>query len=309
MKPIQFLFHTFTLLLLLTLISQPMVMAQKGKEKTQAQQDDDLIKQYLKKNKLSKKFKKTETGLYYHIEQKGQGKQADANSKLKVHYKGTLLDGTVFDSSYDRGRPIEFTLNMVVKGWREGLVMFSEGTKGTLLIPSELAYGQRAMGDKIQANAVLRFDLELLEVMENTPPEEKQAIKPASGQEQETVIRAYLDNSDLKGKAQKTESGLYYYIETEGAGKQPDINSTVTVHYKGTLLDGTKFDSSYDRSEPISFPLQGVIKGWQEGIPYFKEGGKGTLIIPAALAYGSKAIGPIPANSVLRFDIELLEVK
>jgi len=311
MKSEQLLSFLLAIFMLLATFSPQQVFAQKGKEKTQAEIDNDLIKNYLKKNKLTKKFTKTETGLYYHIEQKGEGKPADADKKFKVHYKGSLLDGTVFDSSYDRGRAIEFTLSMVVKGWREGLMFFNEGTKGTLLIPSELAYRQRAMGDNIPANSVLRFDLELLELMDNPQPVAKKAeeTQPADRREQEAAILAYLDKSDIKGKALRTESGLYYYIENEGTGKNPDINSTVKVHYKGSLLDGKVFDSSYDRNEPLSFPLNGVIKGWQEGIPLFKEGGKGVLIIPAALAYGSRTMGPIPGNSILRFDVELLEVK
>ncbi|HRI28070.1 MAG TPA: FKBP-type peptidyl-prolyl cis-trans isomerase [Chitinophagales bacterium] len=307
MKHLTFL--SFIALLFILSTASPALAQKNQKGKEQAQKDDKLIKKYLKQNKLTKKFTKTQSGLYYHIEQKGQGKPADDKSRLKVHYKGTLLNGTVFDSSYDRGKPIEFTVNMVVKGWREGLMFFNEGTKGTLLIPSELAYGERAMGDKIQPNSVLRFDMELLEVLPNTPPNEQNSAITISREQEENNIKAYLEKEGLIEKAQKTESGVYYIIETKGNGNHPTLASTVKVHYKGTLLNGTVFDSSYDRNQPISFPLQGVIKGWQDGIPKLSEGGKGTLVIPSQLAYGARAVSSIPANSILRFDVELLEVQ
>ena len=102
---------------------------------------------------------------------------------------------------------------------------------------------------------------------------------------------------------------MYYVIEKEGSGKHPTINDKVTVHYEGTFLDGKKFDSSYDRGETITFPLKGVIKGWQEGIPLFKEGGKGLLIIPPDMAYGNKKIPGIPPNSVLVFKVELFKIE
>ncbi len=113
-------------------------------------------------------------------------------------------------------------------------------------------------------------------------------------------------------KARKTASGLYILVEKEGTGAQAVNGKTVSVHYTGTLADGKKFDSSYDRNQPISFVLgQGqVIKGWDEGIATMKVGGKAKLIIPASLGYGSAgAGGVIPPNATLIFDTELVEVK
>lgn len=122
------------------------------------------------------------------------------------------------------------------------------------------------------------------------------------------LIDQYVAQKGLKCK--NTSSGIYYVIEKEGKGTSPTENSTVKVHYSGTLLDGTEFDSSYSRNKPAEFPLNGVIKGWQEAIPLLKPGGKGKFIIPSSLAYGPRAMGAkIPANSVLVFDVELLEVK
>jgi FKBP-type peptidyl-prolyl cis-trans isomerase len=120
----------------------------------------------------------------------------------------------------------------------------------------------------------------------------------------------YIENFlDCTPEAVRTESGMVYYSMTEGTGAQPSITSTVEVHYHGMLLDGTVFDSSVDRKQTISFPLQGVIKGWQEGLQLMKEGGKATLIIPADLAYGEAGSGEtIPPGATLKFEVELFKV-
>jgi FKBP-type peptidyl-prolyl cis-trans isomerase FkpA len=118
-------------------------------------------------------------------------------------------------------------------------------------------------------------------------------------------IEKYLKDKGLT--AQTTASGLFYIIETPGTGTQPTLSSTVTVKYKGYLTSGYVFDESV--STGATFPLENVILGWQEGIPLFKEGGKGKLFIPSALGYGSTAKPTIPANSVLIFDVELLDVQ
>lgn len=112
-------------------------------------------------------------------------------------------------------------------------------------------------------------------------------------------IRDYLTAHNLE--AQKTASGLYYIISDAGTGANPNINSTVTVQYNGTFLDGSSFDAN-----TATFPLANVIVGWQEGIPLFKLKGRGKLIIPSYLGYGPSGSGSVPANSVLVFDIYLI---
>ena len=121
----------------------------------------------------------------------------------------------------------------------------------------------------------------------------------------ETEILKYIADNDLKAK--RTDSGLYYVIEEEGTGKQPESSSEVTVAYKGYFTNKEVFDQS--DAKGISFPLQNVIPGWTEGIQLFKEGGKGILLIPAELGYGNEGGGRIPGGTVLIFDIHLISVK
>lgn len=114
---------------------------------------------------------------------------------------------------------------------------------------------------------------------------------------------------EKKAGVKKTASGLLYKIEKAGEGDSPKKEDTVKVHYKGTLTDGTVFDSSYDRGEPIEFQLQQLIPGWIEAIPMLKKGGKMEIVLSPELGYGDRQAGKIPANSTLVFEIELLDFK
>ena len=122
--------------------------------------------------------------------------------------------------------------------------------------------------------------------------------------------QAFLEANKKKEGVIALPSGLQYKVITEGKGKQPKSTDTVIAHYRGTLTNGTEFDSSYKRNEPATFPVAGVIKGWQEALPLMKEGAKWQVYIPAELGYGPRGAGAIiGANEVLIFDIELVSVK
>lgn len=119
----------------------------------------------------------------------------------------------------------------------------------------------------------------------------------------------YREDFAKQKDVKKTASGLLYKVEKAGTGDAPKDSDTVIVNYKGTLTDGTEFDNSYKRGEPLSFRLDGVIAGWTEGLKQIKKGGKITLVIPPELAYGETGVPGIPVNSTLVFDVELLDVK
>jgi FKBP-type peptidyl-prolyl cis-trans isomerase FklB len=120
----------------------------------------------------------------------------------------------------------------------------------------------------------------------------------------------FLAENKKKQGVKTTASGLQYKVIKEGSGAQPKETDTVTANYRGTLIDGTEFDSSYKRGQPAAFPVSGVIKGWAEALQLMKVGSKYQLFVPASLAYGERAIGPdIGPNSTLIFEVELLDVK
>lgn len=142
---------------------------------------------------------------------------------------------------------------------------------------------------------------------------EAQKVQAEKAQEEAVENKKNSDAFLAKNKANKgvktTASGLQYIAEKEGTGKNPKATDKVTVHYKGTLIDGTEFDSSYKRQKPASFPLNQVIPGWTEGLQLMKEGGKFRFFIPPDLAYGASGRPGIPANSALIFDVELISIE
>ena len=120
----------------------------------------------------------------------------------------------------------------------------------------------------------------------------------------------FLMENKAKEGVKTLPSGLQYKVIKDGDGKTPKLSDTVVTHYRGTLLDGKEFDSSYKRNEPAEFPVSGVIKGWTEALQLMKEGSKWTLYVPAKLAYGERGYPPvIGPNETLVFEIELLKVK
>lgn len=139
---------------------------------------------------------------------------------------------------------------------------------------------------------------------------ERVAERAATAQKNRDEGVAFLAANGAKPEVKTTESGLQYQVLTEGKGPKPDATSVVRVHYKGTLLDGEVFDSSYERGEPAIFPLQQVVPGWQEGITLMPVGSKYRFWIPSELGYGEQGTqgGPIGPNAVLAFEVELLDI-
>jgi FKBP-type peptidyl-prolyl cis-trans isomerase FklB len=138
---------------------------------------------------------------------------------------------------------------------------------------------------------------------------QQKALKEQSDKNVEESKKFLAENQKKEG-IKTLPSGLQYKVVTEGSGKIPQATDTVTVNYKGTLIDGTEFDSSYKRGQPASFQVNGVIKGWNEALQLMKEGSKWQLFIPPDLAYGERGAGrTIPPGSTLIFEVELISVK
>ncbi|MDQ2840741.1 MAG: FKBP-type peptidyl-prolyl cis-trans isomerase [Acidobacteriota bacterium] len=127
-------------------------------------------------------------------------------------------------------------------------------------------------------------------------------------EKQKADSKAYLEKAASEPGAVKTDSGLIYREITPGTGASPNATDTVKVNYRGTLTDGTEFDSSYRRNEPASFPLNGVIPCWTEGMQRMKVGGKAMLVCPSNLAYGDQGRPSIPGGATLIFEVELLDI-
>jgi len=140
--------------------------------------------------------------------------------------------------------------------------------------------------------------------------EKRTAQQSAVGERNLAKGKSFLEENKGKDGITALDNGMQYKVITKGTGKQPKASDTVTVHYRGTLIDGTEFDSSYSRNEPATFPLGNVIKGWQEILPLMKTGSKWQIFIPSDLAYGARGAGAsIGPNETLIFEIELVSIK
>jgi FKBP-type peptidyl-prolyl cis-trans isomerase FklB len=133
--------------------------------------------------------------------------------------------------------------------------------------------------------------------------------RSSQGSANSSAAKTFLVDNGKKKDVVTTKSGLQYKVVQKGAGNSPKPADEVTVHYRGTLLDGTEFDSSIKRGQPATFPVNGVIQGWQEALQLMKPGSKYELFIPPELAYGANSPPPIPPNSLLKFDVELISIK
>lgn len=153
-----------------------------------------------------------------------------------------------------------------------------------------------------------RIDEEALEAAFATVQQRSAAAAEKAGEANLATAAAYLEQNRSKPGVTVTDSGLQYEVLESGSGPKPQSTDTVEVHYHGTLIDGTVFDSSVERGEPISFPVTGVIPGWVEALQLMSVGDKWRLTIPPALGYGPRAAGQIPPNSTLIFEVELLGI-
>lgn len=233
----------------------------------------------------------TSSGLASKVLVAGSGaEKPGSRDKVTVHYSGWTTDGQLFDSSVQRGETISFPLNGVIKGWTEGLQLMVTGEKRRFWIPADLAYGENPGGGR--PGGMLVFDVELFEFQKAPEPPKTP----------EDVAAAPAD-------AETTASGLASKVLAKGTGSQhPTASSLVEVHYSGWTTKGELFDSSVARGEPIAFPLNGVIKGWTEGVQLMVEGEKRRFWIPADLAYGENPGNGAPGGTLV-FDVELLKIK
>lgn len=280
--------------------------------------EEATLAQYLKSNNVT--VAPLPSGLYYIETKKGTGIKPKTGDFGKLHFKVSTIDGNVLYSSFEQGEPMmwENGKEFDNKGVTEALSIMSKGSKASIIVPSSLAFGEQGRGQMVPPYTTLLYDLEMTDVMSKAQFEKEKAekerqaaeLKEKAKREEMSTLQSYLNSNKIS--VAPTATGLYYIETKKGTGVQAAPGKTVEVHYTGTLLNGTKFDSSFDRNKPFEFVLgQGqVIPGWEEGIAMMKEGGKAKLIIPSKLGYGENGQGSrIPPSATLIFEVELISVK
>jgi FKBP-type peptidyl-prolyl cis-trans isomerase FklB len=213
---------------------------------------------------------------------------SSAHAKKKATAAGAGESGDMrAQASYSLG--VLMGMQMHQFGLDQKSVDFEKVTQGLRDVTSGKAQPTAADQQKVQA---------LIQQSRSTLAEKNQA-----------AARQFLAENGKQQGVTTTPSGLEYKVLSAGSGSPPQPTDQVTVNYRGTLLDGTEFDSSYKRGQPATFPVNGVIKGWQEALVKMKPGSKWQLFVPPELAYGANSPPPIPPGSLLKFDVELLSVK
>ncbi|MCY7409719.1 MAG: FKBP-type peptidyl-prolyl cis-trans isomerase [Chitinophagales bacterium] len=265
--------------------------------------------------KVTDGFTKTPKGLWYNIYKDAKKPKAKEGSVLKMNIVYMTQKDSVLFSTYEGEQgPIQFTC---IPGTfngdpMEGFTMLGEGDSAMFLMPADSAFKTQEYPPFAKPGDFIKISVAVLSVMSKEEYEAKQSAEAKSQTDMESkTIEEYLAKNNIK--AQRTASGIYYAIEKQGDGAKAETGKNVSVNYTGRLLDGTEFDSSLKPGgEPLTFvPGQGrMIKGWEEGIPLFNAGGKGTLYIPSVLGWGSRGSGPkIPPNAITVFDVEIVDVK
>ncbi|MFT6596367.1 MAG: FKBP-type peptidyl-prolyl cis-trans isomerase [Akkermansiaceae bacterium] len=238
---------------------------------------------------------KSPSGLASQVLEEGEGEGRPGPTDIvEAHFTGWLENGDLLESTVMNGKPAQFKLDQVsIKGWVEGLQLMRKGEKRRFWIPEALGFGENPPQGAPKGNLI--FDFELLEF--NEMPKSPESI-PAPD-----------DVSAAPADAEPTGSGLASKVLLSGAGNDhPAPTDEVLVHYTGWTTDGKMFDSSVARGEPISFPLNGVIKGWTEGVQLMVVGEKRRFWIPGNLAYGETPSRPGAPSGTLVFDVELIKI-
>jgi FKBP-type peptidyl-prolyl cis-trans isomerase FkpA len=261
-------------------------------------------------------YKKSDKGVRYSMLKSNKGVKIKLDDIVFLQIKyATDKDSVLFDS-WKMGGPIQLKVSKpTFKGdLMDALNLMAAGDSAQFLFSADSMFTKTfnmPLPEFIVAGSDLKFTVKIDKITtEEVLRADEIKIEKEKNMEEQKAIEQYIAENKLTPVT--TPSGLKYVMYNEGTGAKAEAGKTVRVHYTGKLLNGTKFDSSYDRNDPIEFKLgQGmVIKGWDEGIALLKEGGKALLIIPSNIAYGARgAGGVIPPFAPLTFEVELVSVQ
>ncbi len=266
-----------------------------------------LVHKYVEDNDI--KVQPSASGVYYIETKKGRGKTVGKGEKAEIHYTAMFLNGQVFDRALDTIVGIVIGAEQIFPGMEESLMRMRKGGKATLIIPYNQAFGEEG-NDIVPAFTPIRIDVELVNIKnEKEVKKEEQEYKNRAKIMAKQQFDRYVSDNNLEDNI--VFNGLAYTKLSDGNGIRPVQGSTVKVHYVGKLIDGTVFDSTYDRNQPFEFVLGkgDVLQGWNLAVSFMTEGEKAVFVMSEELVYRDYSLGMIKPFSNLIYEIELLDVK
>ncbi len=268
---------------------------------------DNLINQYVKNNNIN--VAPSASGLYYIETKTGNGKNPEFGEKVQIHYIAKFLNGNVIDNSTDTIIEILLGKNQIFPGMEEGIMNMKKAGKASFIVPYDLAFGEEG-SSLIPPYTPLLIEVELIDIItKDIVDKERENLSKASIEESKRIFDKYLVDNNLINN--KINDGMTYTILSEGYGQLPSKGSKVKVHYIGKLIDGTIFDSSYDRNQPFEFILGkgAVLPGWDIAVSKMKLGEKSEFVMSQELVYKDYSLGLIKPYSNLIYEIELIDIE
>lgn len=300
-----------------SMVSFTVVLVSSDNPEALRKKEQEALQNYIKTNNIT--AQPTASGIYCIETAPGSGMKIDSGCQVKVNFKVSTIEGKQIFSTFDRPEPVSFTYGkrFDTPGLNEAVGMMKKGTKATVIVPSNMGFGDAGRGALVPPFSTLVYEVEIKDVMTKAQYDKEQADlkkkedakKEQAKKEESSLLQKYLKDNKITVKP--TADGLYYVEKIKGTGPKAEPGKKVKVHYVGTLLNGKKFDSSRDRGQPLEFTIgkREMIQGMDEGISMMNQGGKALLIVPSSIGYADRNMGDIPPYSTLVFDVELLEVK
>ncbi len=266
------------------------------RRKKQLRFEDSVIVSFMRQHDMRSPFR-TPSGVIIQWHARGRGIVPDAGDFISLHYRGKLLNGEVFDDSYLREEPFRYVVGeqRLIPGWEEAISYLAEGDSATVFIPSPLAYGENGSGWTIPPDAVLVFDMKILETSNAAYQLERDTL----------AIRKFIRQHGRQAKVY--ENGVAVIMEKEGTGPVLKAGALVTLQMRARLLSGQVVEDHWDEALPYRLNTGHLLPGLEFALLGMRVGSEAEILLPSGLAYGPAGQGKIPSDAVLIYEIKILE--
>lgn len=266
------------------------------RRKKQLRIEDSVIVSFMKQHGMLSPFR-TPSGVIIQWHERGRGIVPEAGDYIALHYRGKLLSGEVFDDSYSRREPFRYVVGeqRLIAGWEEAISYLAEGDSATVFIPSPLAYGENGSGWTIPPDAILVFDMKILETSNAAYQLGRDTL----------AIRKFIRQHGRHAKV--FDNGVAVIMEKEGTGPVLEAGALVTLQMRARLLTGQVVEDHWDQPMPFRLNTGHLLPGLEFALAGMRVGSEAEILLPSGLAYGPAGQGRVPSDAVLIYEIKILE--